>query len=223
MSGESRRPIRELGLELFRLDSMFLIIWFHLGGYLERNRRVRPVKSVIDHGIRPFFSKAINGMVLISGICMTRLNVARVFRLWLSVVFYANWWFRLWILVDRRLKFHWTWVFLPIYSRIWWFMSAYVIMCFFAPGVNAVAASLTRYQCLLAIFLVLCLELSCYITGDTTFFVPNGLSPVLHFLELFFFRSIVSIAWQSVSVFFKFLVSLWMDSSISGDRGLSGC
>ena len=143
---------RNTGIDLLRLVLMFFIIMGHLFTHTPI-REILPVlsaKGLWCWGTQSICLCAVNCFVLITGYFMIRARwkLEHLLKLWLTILLYGLGIGALFVLIGKAplspaLILNMCF---PILRRVWWFMSAYVLLYLFIPFLNAGLQRLTPRQ-----------------------------------------------------------------------------
>jgi hypothetical protein len=156
---------RNASFDFVRSLAMMLIVRFHL--------TLRGLKNVV-RGTRTatiwncadvWFSTAVDSMAAISGyfgVTSTRLNIFRLITIQVEIWLYVylgcclatklGW-------IDRQEPFYYYLIRTPVLTGAYWYASAYLIVAWISPGLNYMARSLTQFQYILVIIVLLVIEI----------------------------------------------------------------
>ena len=199
---------RNTGIDLLRLVLMFLIILGHLFAHTQLRTQL-PVFSL--SGVwcwewQALCLCAVDCFILITGYFMlrTRWQLSHLLKLWLSIWIYAVGIGGIFLLatpasstVSILLD-----MFLPILRRVWWFMSAYVLLYLLIPFLNQGLRQLSHRQ---FTYLAIGLVLVFYVFPLFAFFFPpydptEGMGIIgfvtLYILGAYLAAQNISLSWQ---------------------------
>ncbi len=145
---------RDLGLELLRIISIFLITCVHMlnyGGFLANASS--EFEKLLLRLLYSFFTVSVNVFVLISGyfLVKSKFKLSKIVKLWLTVVFYMLSLYLISVIfgvnslnIRSLLK-----CFTPLLNNGYWFFSAYFVLFLIFPLLNKVVDGLTKKQALI--------------------------------------------------------------------------
>jgi hypothetical protein len=145
--------MRQAGPELFRLNCMYLMIWFHFDIHLRAGWFIGG-ENWYGWGLRlgrGLATKCVFGMVILSGYFSSRLNLERLLWQWLTCVFYSHIWVRILEYLNIGTHFEWVYKWAPISMENWWFMTAYFQSSLLSPAIRLLANELTKRQYIICI------------------------------------------------------------------------
>lgn len=147
---------RNSNIEFLRIIAMLMIVFSHYvsHGSLYQSTEISLFnKIVIDAMFLGNLGVAI--FVIITGYFMStsKFNINRIVNLWLQTLFYSVVLFVAFCLVDRNNFSVGATIksFLPVITSSYWFVTAYIILCFFMPFLNKLFSVITRKQFLLLV------------------------------------------------------------------------
>ena len=141
-NSEQKKVIRNYGIDVLRIIAMFFVTMGHLvgwGGIIESAGQMS-VEYEAAQMLKIISLCSINCFGFISGYVGygKKLNVKKLFLLWIQVVFWLlviTWvmkiFFPITITREKMIK-----MFFPIVSQTYWYITAYFIIMFFAPVMN---------------------------------------------------------------------------------------
>lgn len=169
------RDKRQSNIELFRIISILLIIMHHImyhggaqfdAGVISVNRLWNQLNYYAGHA-------GLDAFIMISGYFMVqsnRLNLARIAKMWLQMLFYSVVIYFLAVfcfgfpLEGRYVLIAFT----PFISQGWPFASSYLAMCIFAPFVSILLRKLSKkqYRLLLLVIFIMWVVIPTISTSD---------------------------------------------------------
>ena len=149
-------PVRErnVGLDLLRIISMFMILLLHIlgqGGVLNSiNKETAATQYNIAWLIEIAAYCSVNCYALISGFVgvKSRFKYTNIIVLWIQVVFYTTLITLFYFLTDPSVitsNHYWTAVF-PVMKRAYWYFTSYFCIFFFTPAFNYVINNMPKKQ-----------------------------------------------------------------------------
>lgn len=184
----NERPAKDLGIELIRIISMFLIVCQHFlnHGAILKNAGENEFFLNLIHVL---FAPSVNLFVLITGyfgVNTRRLKVKKGVELWLQVLFYSIVMLPIAAAFGANISNAYVYTrFAPIIYRCYWFFSAYFILFLLIPFLSAMIGAITKKQHLmLVIGIFVCAYLSTRFDITKVLSLANGYS-VLWFIMLF--------------------------------------
>lgn len=143
---------RKLGIDLLRIVSMLMIVTLHvlLQGGILNNAPAGSNQYCAAWILEAACMGAVNCYALISGYVgvNSKTKYHKVAVLWIEVAFYCVVCAAIFAgTIPQKDKFI-TWFnqFFPVYTRQYWYFTAYFVMFFFTPYFNAMLNSLTKKQ-----------------------------------------------------------------------------
>ena len=143
---------RKLGIDMLRIGSMLMIVTLHvlkqggiLGAAAEGSQQYYAawILETLCYG-------AVNCYALISGYVgvNSKIKYHKIAVLWLQVVFYCVAFAAIFADYIPKEEAFYTWFnqFFPVYTRQYWYFTAYFVMFFFTPYFNKLLNSLTHKQ-----------------------------------------------------------------------------
>lgn len=136
---------RDSNFELLRIICMVLIIMGHLSIKFS-NDSINSLAYIETHFLRSFTIVAVNVFVLISGYFSISYKMPRLLKLIEQTWFYSVGLFFLalllgWHSLEPRNDIFY---FVPIFGKLFWFITIYVILYILSPILNKLALSLTK-------------------------------------------------------------------------------
>ena len=203
-----RRSERESNFELLRIVAMFLVVLYHASG------RARGL--VEDQGLspNPFFFQlcAFCGdlgnslFMLISGYFLAgrSFSARRVARLWMQTLFWSVLLTALALAVGRSFSIREVWRGLtPVTSFTYWFITCYLVFCFFQPYMDRLLDTLDRreFKRLLAVMFVVFSLLRTVVPGGFVHFTKMTMFFFLYSITAYLRRypdavGVFSRAWR---------------------------
>ena len=181
----SGKPKRNAGIDLMRILSMLMVVMLHVFGHDNYSRSQEFL--TLGWGLSSIFGcliiVAVNCFGLLAGYVNSgkKYNVKNIINLWLQVVF---------VCLVSSLVFYFVkpgtvsikniiFSFLPVYSKQYWYFSAYFLLFFFIPLLNVIIEKtdkklLISVLCVLAILIGVVASLS----GQDIFVLANGYSTI---------------------------------------------
>ena len=180
------RGDRNYSLDLLRILSMLMIVSMHGAshGGLSVYSELSSVNGIILRFITVLCGVSVNVFVLISGyfICEQEFRLSRLIKLALQVVFYS--WISFFYIAFFRHeglggKDYLSLLF-PISYANWWFVAAYLGLCFLAPFINLFLSSISKKQHLTLILVLLLLFsiLRDLFVGSDPYYIRTGSSMI---------------------------------------------
>lgn len=143
---------RKLGIDLLRIVSMLMIVTLHVlkqGGILD-NATFGTTQYYIAWVLEAACMGAVNCYALISGYVgvNSKIKYHKIAVLWLEVVFYSLICAAIFANTIPQEQAFETWAdqFFPVYTRAYWYFTAYFVMFFFTPYFNVMLNSLSKKQ-----------------------------------------------------------------------------
>ncbi len=143
---------RNIGIDLLRIISMLMIVGLHVlnkGGILN-NAEVNSPHYYVAWVLDAFCIGAVNCYALISGYVgvNSKIKYHKLAALWLQVVFWSVLFamiFREYIPESKAFETQFN-LFFPVYNRAYWYFTAYFVLFFFMPFINAMLGALSQKQ-----------------------------------------------------------------------------
>jgi surface polysaccharide O-acyltransferase-like enzyme len=186
---------RNLGLDLLRMVSMFMVLLLHVlgqGGVLNSiNRETSAAQFNVAWLIEISAYCAVNCYALISGYVgiKSKFKYSNIVTLWIQVVFYTSLITLAYSLTNPEVvnaNHYWTAIF-PVMKRAYWYFSSYFCIYFFIPVFNFVINNMPKKQLaavmisIIAIFSVIYTLARSNVIGaavDDLFVSSKGYSPL---------------------------------------------
>ena len=136
---------RQSNIELLRIVSILLIVMMHivgctLGTTNEWNRLVLT-------GVNAIGNMGVTAFMLISGYFGIHFRWSRLLTLWLTAVFYSLLAFSADLFTGTPLTVMAAYAALtPVTSRLWWFLTCYVVIYCLSPALNRLIQALSRRE-----------------------------------------------------------------------------
>ena len=176
--------VRNRGVDLLRLVSMFFVVMLHSFG------RSGVLKGDEDSGIYKvawlieiFCYGAVNIFALISGYVGYRdekrpLKIRGLFKLWLQAVFYGVLVFTMVKIFDPTVtkKGDFVSVLTPISHGHYWYLTAYLLVFLASPVLNAGLRELSEAKCRKAIWAIMSIATIAFLMAGDVFATSNGYS-----------------------------------------------
>ena len=172
-----RRSERESNFELLRIVAMFLVVLYHASG------RARGLAEDQGFSTNPFFFQLCSFcgdlgnslFVLISGYFLAgrSFSARRVARLWMQTLFWSVLLTALALAAGRSFSIREVWRGMtPVFSITYWFITCYLIFCFFQPYMDRLLDTLDRreFRRLLVVMFVVFSLLRTVVPGDFVHF-----------------------------------------------------
>jgi len=186
IQAEKQKPVHNVGIEVLRIISMFMVVILHClghGGVLNSTAKLS-VNNNLSWLLEIACYCAVDCYALITGyVCAkSKHKLARIVELWLEVLFYT-------VLVTIGFKIFSSdtvglkdliKAFLPVMSKQYWYFSSYFCLFFFIPVLNLIVTKSTKRQnqfLILTITIIFCVVglLASYLGGDV-FSIYGGYS-----------------------------------------------
>lgn len=144
-----KEKTRETNIELFRIIAMFMVVVTHSiqHSYLLENSQISNINFIIVD-----FTKILTGIcnacfIIISGYYMvnSKFKLQKVLSLWGKTIFYSIILYVIYNLVISKNSYVYE-SFFPITLGHYWFITAYISLCFIAPLLNYFVKKLTKSQ-----------------------------------------------------------------------------
>jgi hypothetical protein len=180
--------MRQANLEVFRLRCMFFIVWFHLSAFgpVSRSLGTTYWARILFDVFNVLFEPAVNGMVGLSGLFMTRVNIRRLVCLWLMLWFYNYLWYQVMPCMGLGRWAKWRHIYTPLLNGNYWFVTSYIFMSLLVPSVNLIAQSLTKFEYFMAILVIYSLSALRKVGIDAFLLVEEKGLVVWHLVKIFF-------------------------------------
>lgn len=138
--------MRNSNLELLRILCMLFIVLGHISGKHRGGLNFSSFDYWVDFAVMPFVCVAVNSFVLISGYWGIKFKMERLLKLNLQTWFYSVLIFWVTFILGWH-SFSLTkdlGVFIPIFSKQYWFITAYVALYLLSPILNFFSTSLSK-------------------------------------------------------------------------------
>ncbi len=153
---EQVRKTRDLGLEILRIISIFLITCVHMlnyGGFLAN--ATGKVEIGLLRLLYSFFTVSVNVFVLISGyfLVKSKFKISKIVKLWLMVVFYMISLYFVSV-VFKKNDFSLKTIikcFMPLLNNNYWFFSAYFVLFLIYPLLNKIINNLSKKESIIVL------------------------------------------------------------------------
>lgn len=140
---------RSSNVELLRILLMLFIISSHILSYIcDLQNSSSGSTYYLGNLVSSFFIVAVNCFVLISGYFGIKFSISKIIKLEFQVLFYGIIGFFLATISGLHVFNFKTDIlyFVPVITRQYWFVSAYIALCLFCPLLNMTISKLTKSQ-----------------------------------------------------------------------------
>lgn len=202
--------IRDSNIELLRIICMCFVI----GGHLILSYSNDPVgctEYYIGNFLRSFFVAAVNCYIIISGYFRIKLNVKKLIKIDLELLFYTLIIYFITVLFDIHsfdLKKDVLLLF-PLVTKQYWFITIYFVLCLFSPFLNLLIDNLNKkqYLCILSLILMIfyCLPTLSYIFNSRTITQDSGYG-LINFICLYFIGAYIQLYYnKKIKTYYYFI------------------
>lgn len=215
------RKTRDIGPEILRIISMFLIVCVHFlnyGGVINHANSAGELFAL--RGLYSFFTVSVNVFVLISGYFLVKSNfkLKKVIALWLQVFFFTTTSYiicGLFIDHDFSIRYLFFKCFFPLLQQRYWFFTAYIVLYLIFPLLNKILNNCSRKECWYILIGVFVLSyLSNRFPIDNVINIRTGYN-VLWFICLYFVGAILRLhppkfkKWVVLLVYLACIFLVW--------------
>lgn len=153
-----KKDTRDVNIEILRIIAMLMVIILHCFGRAVKlnDMNMYSLNYIVLLFIN-FLASVANGIfIIITGyyMCNKPLKLKKVLLLWGKTLFYSVAIYIIFCFIGEKSYVKQS--FFPVISGSYWFISAYITLCFFSPIINILINKMTKkqFQYLICILLI---------------------------------------------------------------------
>lgn len=139
---------RDSNFELLRIVCMIFIVWGHFINKFSVQTPILGLNYLETHFFKSFTIVAVNVFILISGYFSITFRLARLLKLAQQTWFYSVFFLILGIFLGTHVLYPQKDILFlcPIFSKIYWFITIYIMLYILSPALNKMSSIIPRKQ-----------------------------------------------------------------------------